>query len=252
MNNTQKYDVIYSLGINCACAEYLRKNHLRNKSGPLDWLVSSDNYAPFKTVLDEFKTFLDFSNLSIQKTEEKQLNIPFLHTKNNYILMHDFFKGESIEKQITPIKQKYIRRITRLLNALSSSKDILFIWYGENGLVLDKNILLPYLQQIKDKYKANIDFLFLFYNGKQNVQREIISPHITFYNLPKEHLALREEGKLLWDKKTIKPIISSLKLKNNKKPLYFTLRETLYRILSSFIFNKTKRHKFLEDKLRNN
>lgn len=248
---SKKYDVIYSLGINCACAEYLRKNNLRHKSGPLDWLISSDNYAPFKTILDEFKIFLDFSNLSQQETTENQVNINLLHTKNKYILMHDFFKGETFENQIPTVKQKYLRRITRLLNDLKSSKNILLVWYGENGVVLDKNILLPYLQQIKEKYKANIDFLFLFYNGKQSIEKEIITPEITFYNLPKR-ISSRKEGELLWDTEIITPIISSLQLKNNRKSLYFALRAVFYRILSVFIFNRVKRHKFVEDKLRNN
>lgn len=252
MKDIKKYDLICSIGINCACAQYLRKNHLRNKSGPLDWLISSDNYAPFKTILDEFNTFLDFSNLSPQKTEESQVNINFIHTKNKYVLVHDFFKGETIEKQITSVKQKYTRRITRLLNNLKSSKDILFVWYGENGVVLDKKILLQYLRQIREKYTANIDFLFILYNGNKNIDKEVIASGITFYNLPKEHLVLREEGNLLWDVDTITPIISSLKLKNNGKSLYFIFRGVFYRILSAFIFNKIKRHKFIEDKLRNN
>ncbi|MBO7605835.1 MAG: hypothetical protein J6S61_05185 [Elusimicrobiaceae bacterium] len=49
----------------------MRKHHLRNKSGPLDWIISSDIYASFKTILDEFKTFLDFSYLSADTYDDK-------------------------------------------------------------------------------------------------------------------------------------------------------------------------------------
>ncbi len=38
MINKHKYDIIYSLGSNCACALYLNKYALRTTSGPFDWV----------------------------------------------------------------------------------------------------------------------------------------------------------------------------------------------------------------------
>ena len=246
-----EYDMIYSLGMNCACAEYLRKNNLRNKSGPLDWLVSDDIYAPFKTVLDEFKTFLDFSNLT-KTSKGCETNITLMHKANGYLLIHDFFTHSDIKEQMPSVHQKYSRRIERMLKDLNSNKRILFCWYGETGIVLEKQTLLSYIQQIRAKYKANIDFLFISYsNPSQLINKEEPMQGVTMYNLPKERASLKTEGFLFWDKENINKIISSLSLKN-ARPISTKIRGVFYRVIAAFIFNRAKRHNFIDDKLRNN
>lgn len=252
MNNKKQYDIVYSLGINCACAEYLRKHHLRPKSGPLDWIISSDIYAPFKTILDEFKTFLDFSYLQTDTCDDKVLNIRCLHTKNQYVLMHDFFKDKTISEQENDVKQKYLRRINRLYADLNSSKKVLFCWYGETGLVLDTNQLLNYVKEIRAKYKADIDFLFISYAAAKGTTYSEPEQGVILYNLPKKQLISRQEGNLLWDSENIDKIIKSIRMQSRKKTISIIIRSFFYRACAVFIFNRTKRHRFVEDKLRNN
>lgn len=59
----EAYDVIYSLGTNCACAEYLRKYNLRRYAGPFDWITSPNIHAPFEAITTHFKSFLDFAHI---------------------------------------------------------------------------------------------------------------------------------------------------------------------------------------------
>lgn len=84
-----KFDVIYSLGRNCACAEYLKKHNLRLKAGPFDWIVSADSYAPFQCVLDEFNLFSDFSYLKVISQYDNTLKVE--HSRTKYLFLHDFF-----------------------------------------------------------------------------------------------------------------------------------------------------------------
>ena len=103
-----KFDVIYSLGKNCACSEYLKKHNLRLKAGPFDWIVSADNYAPFECILDEFNLFSDFSYLKVISQYDNTLKVE--HSKTKYLFLHDFFTNSSLSSQINPIHDKYQRR----------------------------------------------------------------------------------------------------------------------------------------------
>ena len=165
--------------------------------------------------------------------------------------MHDFFKDKSITEQESDVKQKYLRRINRLYSDLNNSKKILFCWYGENGAVLDINQLLSYVREIRAKYKANIDFLFISYTASNYVKVEEPEEGVFLYSLPQKRLAFRQEGNLLWDRENIDEIIDSIYL-SHKKTVYTIIRSIFYRTCAVFIFNKTKRHRFVEDKLRNN
>ena len=58
-----KYDIIYSIGSNCACALYLNQNDLRLTSGPFDWITGVDFNTKINFILEEFKGFCDKNNL---------------------------------------------------------------------------------------------------------------------------------------------------------------------------------------------
>jgi len=244
--------MIYSLGANCACAEYLRKHYLRKKSGPFDWIASADVYAPFKTLVDEFRTFLDFSFLRPQPLTEA-LNVPVLHAQNGYLFLHDFFKIDPLEKQQPAVLEKYQRRIGRLLEDLKSNRHILFCWYGEKAEQLCQETVLDYIGQIRKKYPAPIDFLFVIYDKKQ-IKPVVadIAPGVTWHALPWAHTTQRKEGCLLWDIQAVGPIFKTLHVTHYKKTPLRVARGVFYRILAAFIWNRTKRHMFLEGKLKDN
>ena len=47
-----KYDIVYSIGHDCACSMYLKKHNLRVVSGPLDWLTSVPAHMRFNLILN--------------------------------------------------------------------------------------------------------------------------------------------------------------------------------------------------------
>ena len=63
-----EYDFIVSIGADCACTRYLRKNNLQKESYPFDWLT--DVWSPggalggrFDLILNDFKDFMEFDDL---------------------------------------------------------------------------------------------------------------------------------------------------------------------------------------------
>ena len=53
----KKYDIIYSIGRDCACASYLQQNGLRLTSGPFDWLTNAGFEDRFELMLNDFQCF---------------------------------------------------------------------------------------------------------------------------------------------------------------------------------------------------
>ncbi|MDE5615394.1 MAG: DUF616 domain-containing protein [Alphaproteobacteria bacterium] len=53
------YDIIYSIGRDCACSFYLQTNNLRSCSGPFDWIITADFKQRFDMLLSRFKYFMN-------------------------------------------------------------------------------------------------------------------------------------------------------------------------------------------------
>ena len=250
----EAYDVIYSLGTNCACAEYLRKYNLRIYAGPFDWLISSDIYAPFKAITTHFKSFLDFAYIIPSKqASHKSCNQVCQHAQTNYVFFHDFLPDQPLTQQMPTIQAKYARRSARFENDLKSGKKVLLVWYAETGSKPPVAEFLSYIRQIRQQYlNPNIHFLFISYTGEETSSCQQLLEGVTAYQLPQNCLAQRQENYLLWDQKQIQPILARLSLKiSYGKHLRKQLKALFFRILSVGILNRQKRHTFVENHAKN-
>ena len=152
------------------------------------------------------------------------------------------------------VLEKYKRRVNRLLGDLNSNRRILLCWYGEKGEQLKQEDVLCYVQKIREKYSAQIDFLFIIYENELTApMTRSIAPGVTWHAFPGERLAQRKVGCLLWDGDQIHPIFNNLSVAHYKKTPFLVARGVFYRVMAAtFIWNRAKRHKFLEGKLKNN
>lgn len=145
--NRRKFDLIFSLGAACSCSETLRKSGLQFYSYPFDWLYGSDFSKRIDIFLNEFKRYIEKEDLEfLSPTNEAPIN-PCIVYKNNFndiVFNHDFFQGIDFETMYPIVKEKYNRRISRLLNQIKKSK----------------NILIAYIQTPHEKNKINNDELF--------------------------------------------------------------------------------------------
>lgn len=57
----KKFDLIVSLGEDCACTSYLRRFNLQKYSYPFDWLSNASFQTRIDLVCNDFKDFLNGS-----------------------------------------------------------------------------------------------------------------------------------------------------------------------------------------------
>ena len=131
MINTKKYDIIYSLGSNCACALYLNKNNLRATSGPFDWIDGITFKDRINFILNDFNDWLNPNNLKKNTPKDDHLKHErYVDSKYNCIFPHDFTLNETLKSSYPKVKEKYLRRINRFYNNLTTKNNILLIWFS--------------------------------------------------------------------------------------------------------------------------
>ncbi len=133
---SKKYDIIYSIGLSCSCATYMKEAKLRACSGPFDWLTNASFEQRFELMLNDFTGFLDKEYL---EPMEKPSALPpdknndyYKNTKTGLYFWHDFPADVSFEKAYPQIKEKYERRITRFYENIKSKNKVLLIWLSHD------------------------------------------------------------------------------------------------------------------------
>lgn len=143
-----KFNHVISLGFFCSVALEIDKLGLREASYPFDWLIS-DFQGIIECMENDFCDFLNYSNLK-QYTNNGRY---YYDSKYKFHFYHDFSKYVPLRKQITLVKEKYNRRITRFKNNIK--EPTLFIRYIENKTEL---------KYIENNYEYIIKLLKSFNN----------------------------------------------------------------------------------------
>ncbi len=133
---SKKFDLIFSLGEDCACSSYLRRFNLQEYSYPFDWLTNADFFTRMDLLVNDFKGFLEKENLVIkayshQKTINKHTD-DYKDTKTDFYFYHDFDTKIPFDKSFILVKEKYQRRIKRLYHQIQKSQNILIVWWSRN------------------------------------------------------------------------------------------------------------------------
>ena len=138
-----KYDIIYSIGRDCACASYLQQNGLRLTSGPFDWLTNAGFEDRFTLMLNGFE---DFLNQKYLKKMPKPTQFPadknndyYENIKNNLYFWHDFPADKSFDEAYPEVKLKYERRIKRFYENIKEKTE--FYWFGFHRFIKHLTIL---------------------------------------------------------------------------------------------------------------
>ena len=153
----QKTDCLkfISLGQNCMVSTALRDNNLRQEAYPFDWIVSPFN-SLYKALDENFKNFLSADSLTIREFDHYGVLDSYgFHFVHDFpaILPNDSFAELIGENHVTggilrddwrnfipDVQAKYLRRIERLHNLLSSSETVFLIRHGDT--TKDQAILL--------------------------------------------------------------------------------------------------------------
>lgn len=159
----KQYDIIFSLGTDCSCAGYMKKNNLRSVSGPFDWLTHAPFVSHMDLILNDFQDFMNIEDFSPLEKENTSLNNDcdyYENKKTDFYFFHDFKTGVPFEKDFVSIKEKYNRRIKRFYDLLKSDKNVLLIWFSHDEKIPDE-ILTEKCNAVMKKLNKKIDFLII-------------------------------------------------------------------------------------------
>lgn len=124
----QKYDFIFSLGAACSCTQMLRKAQLQFASYPLDWLFGSDLAGRVDIVASRFERFLEIDDLGYAYSERSISCDAYHNAFNDLTFNHDFEAGKDLKETYPAVKEKYDRRIKRLLDRIDQAESVLGVF----------------------------------------------------------------------------------------------------------------------------
>lgn len=142
----QKFDLIISIGEDCACSSWLRRYHLQNYTYPFDWLTKASFETRINLLCNNFKDFcLKEHLIPLEKPKNGIVDIEcdyYKDTRNDFFFYHDFKKNQPFDVEYTKVFNKYNRRIARMYKLINEKKSILFVWWSR-----DKHISLNILER---------------------------------------------------------------------------------------------------------
>lgn len=169
----KSYDLICSLGGNCAAAHNLRYRNMRAFSLPFDWLFIVDDRPIYYLSQGFDNSFNDFclkENLVELSDDEKSSHhnnrVQYKDTLTQYRLSNHFNKPIAHESEYQRVYQQFQKRFRRLFEQIEKAQSILFILNTEFEMPLDS---IHQLQKtLRQKYPdKKIDFEVIQFSCKE-------------------------------------------------------------------------------------
>ncbi len=184
------YDMVISLGEDCATAGHLSSTYLRNKSMPFDWIDGAPLLNRAQLIAREFQDWLHKGSLEPfeveTEVEEERAYTRYKNTITNLNFQHDFHVDVSFEDDYDNVKAKYDRRINRFQNAFKNSERILFVWIVRSSIDTDENIIQAV--KILNDYspKARVDLFYIQHDNSMDLDSfkfQTLNEHVTKFYL---------------------------------------------------------------------
>lgn len=232
----KKYDIIYSIGRDCACALYLQQNGLRSTSGPFDWLTNAGFEDRFELMLNDFQCFLDKKDL-MQMPKPTQFpadknNDYYENIKNNLYFWHDFPADESFENAYPKVKLKYERRIKRFYKNIKNKDRVLLVWFSQVHQTPD-NVVLELCNRFSEKMGKKIDFLIIEHQEGLNIAKKyMLSENIERWQCHATKFDENGFPETQGNKELIQPIFSLYQL---RVPLIKKVKYVLLKLFAKFV-----------------
>ena len=175
-----KFYLIFSIGAACSCTQTLRESFLQYYSYPFDWLYGSDFLSRVKILVNNFEHWLDKSDLaSYGKRVDTHPNDIYKNARTNIVFNHDFKIDTPLDESYSEVKEKYDRRIRRLLNQIEASKNILLVYIEspeKREETLQKDLIDSY-HLLKNRFpNVDIHILYLFSTRGVSLNDKAITP----------------------------------------------------------------------------
>lgn len=183
----KRYDIVFSLGEDCAYASYMKLAHIRRVSGPFDWLTHASFEERFRLLTNNFSDFLNKDDFCFLQKDPNMFNDEscdyYENRRTQFYFYHDFMINVPFEQSFNTVKEKYRRRIERFYNLIMKNKNVLFIWFSHDTNT-DNAVIKSLCNDFCDKMNKVFDFLIIENDCVLGCPvKTIISENIIKYNL---------------------------------------------------------------------
>lgn len=247
----KKFDLVLSIGEDCACTSYLRRCKLQDYSYPFDWLTKASFSSRLDVILSNFSNFLNKEDLYFLEKPKNGLVDDkcdyWADKRYDFYFYHDFPAGIDFNNSYPAIKEKYDRRIKRLYKQINNSKNILFVWWSRNKHQ-DSELVKYYYNQLSQKFPSKSIYILIIEFGEKEEDLFLENGHILiskFDNISYRHNPCWNE--VIGNETNNLKIFSQIKM---KRPLKWHIKHIFYYILKIFIEIIPIKH--VRGKLRHN
>lgn len=227
-----KYDLILSIGEDCACAQYLNLTGLRLASFPFDWIT----LCPFETrinlIINDFENFFnkeDFYKLEKNPDTYNDDKCDYYQNKRYLInYYHDFRTHTDFEKEFDVFKEKYERRIERFYTKVNNSKNVLFVWLSRDKILQD-NVIIEAYKMLNDKFtNSNISLMIIENNYEYDLPEYfVVDEKLNILKVQCDIATFNKskpEEEYLGNQSNLKTIFSNMKLK------YYIIKKNIIKV----------------------
>lgn len=230
-----KFDLIFSLGEACSCTETLRKCRLQFYSYPFDWLFGASFIERCNIITSGFENWLRKENL--EKIGDNNISkIPKHIYKNNLtkiVFNHDFPQNLSLDESFSQVKQKYDRRISRLLKNIVESKKVLVVYIQtpHNATKINKNEILEGFNILTNKFGDKINLLYIYCNPNATLKnREEIDLNANVKYVGFDYNAYNKDFPYIVNHKILTRLFNKIKITNKFLTKRNIIKRLLYRV----------------------
>lgn len=122
------YDLVFSIGESCTCSEALRRCGFQYQSFPFDWISAFDLTKHVMIMAGGFADLLVEDRLRFLGENAEGSNDEYVDEKWGTMFIHDFPPRTPLKDSFGMIREKYDRRIQRLLKHLAAAKSSLAVY----------------------------------------------------------------------------------------------------------------------------
>ena len=230
----KQYDCIFSLGEACFIAIALKKNGLRMFLGPFDWMYGSNFKTRCDILISKFDNYFNKEDLEFKEYREANKMVTYRNTRTDIHYNHDFHSDLPFDYEYDIVKEKYERRINRLLKIISKAKKVL-ICYGDlantKGGASSDNEIIECVKKLNEVYApAQIDMLYIRHNPKMKdgeVVCESVSDNVIIANTYSQN---REPNNYLGNDVSLKNVLKNIKIKSKTTMSFSKIWKKIYKI----------------------
>lgn len=179
----KKYDLICSMGGNCAAANNLKLRDLRPYSLPLDWIAMVD-LRPLKYLPEGFRT--NFKGLALKENMEPITDANLYAYQEGHGQFRDKVTGFDFIHHFTPNMDNYEsaiavfhKRCVRFMEQLKQMKSVLFVL--STRFEFDLKYIKEIDKTLKELYpNCQFDYEIMQFYASKNGQETIDNIHVQY------------------------------------------------------------------------